>query len=114
LIATATIRCSLRTYPGYSPANCDDRWISPRRNATSGIGNQQSRASFRFPGDLQMTLTKPVKPVRNHIQPTDIKHWAKHWNVTPEQIEGAIEKVGNSVAAVEKFLAIQTASVRPG
>jgi hypothetical protein len=51
-----------------------------------------------------MTITKPIKPIRNHIQPSDIKRWAKHWNVVPEQINRAIDKVGNSAAAVEKRL----------
>jgi hypothetical protein len=49
-------------------------------------------------------LTQPEKPDRNHIEPQDIKRWAKHWNVEPAQLRSAIEKVGNSVAAVEKEL----------
>ena len=52
-----------------------------------------------------MTITKPVRPIRNRIQPSDIKHWAKHWNIDPEKIKCAIETAGNSVPAVEKHLA---------
>lgn len=54
-----------------------------------------------------MTLSKPQKPIRNHIQARDIKHWSKHWRVPPEHIRAAIDKVGNSVAAVEKELSLQ-------
>jgi hypothetical protein len=49
-------------------------------------------------------LTRSEKPIRNHIEHRDIKHWCKHLNATPEQLRGAIEKVGNAVAAVEKEL----------
>ena len=54
-------------------------------------------------------LTQPEKPSRNHIEPKDIKHWSKHLNATPEQLREAIEKVGNSVVAVEKELKNLTA-----
>jgi Protein of unknown function (DUF3606) len=47
-----------------------------------------------------MSITKPVQPVRDHIQPADIKCWARHWHVTDEQIRLTIEKTGNSVVAV--------------
>jgi hypothetical protein len=36
-----------------------------------------------------------------------VKHWSKHWKVMPEHVRGAIEKVGNSVAAVQKELTLQ-------
>jgi hypothetical protein len=54
-----------------------------------------------------VSLSKPDRPVRNHIQSDDVKHWSKHWKVMPEQIRGAIEKVGNSVTAVQKELILQ-------
>jgi hypothetical protein len=53
-----------------------------------------------------MSIAKPVQPVRNHIQPAEIKCWARHWHVTDEQIRMTIEKIGNSVDAVSKELAI--------
>jgi hypothetical protein len=53
-----------------------------------------------------MSITKPVQPVRNHIQPADVKCWARHWHVTEEQLRMTIEKTGNSVVAVRKELAI--------
>jgi Protein of unknown function (DUF3606) len=54
-----------------------------------------------------VSLSKPDRPDRNHIQSDGVKHWSKHWKVTPEQIRGAIEKVGNSVTAVQKELILQ-------
>jgi Protein of unknown function (DUF3606) len=54
-----------------------------------------------------MTLSKPGKPIRHHIETQDMKHWSKHWKVLPEQILVAVEKVGNSVAAVQKELRLQ-------
>ena len=53
-----------------------------------------------------MPITKPVQPTRRHIEQTELKHWAKRWNVTDEQLRLAIGKVGNSVAAVRKELAV--------
>jgi hypothetical protein len=36
-----------------------------------------------------------------------VKHWAKHWCVGPNEVQSAIEKVGNSVAAVQKYLELR-------
>lgn len=33
-----------------------------------------------------------------------MKRWSRHLNVTLDQLQAAIEKVGNSVTAVEKEL----------
>jgi hypothetical protein len=44
----------------------------------------------------------PEKPIRHHVESHDMKHWSKHWRVEPEAILAAVEKVGNSVAAVQK------------
>jgi hypothetical protein len=49
-----------------------------------------------------MTLSMPEKPIRHHVESHDMKHWSKHWRVEPEAILAAVEKVGNSVAAVQK------------
>lgn len=49
-------------------------------------------------------LTQPEKPDRNHIERKHIKRWSKHLNATPDRLREVIEKVGNSVAAVEKEL----------
>ncbi len=54
-----------------------------------------------------MVLSKPEKPIRHHIETHEMKHWSKHWKVVPEEIRTAIEKVGNSVTAVQKELCIR-------
>jgi hypothetical protein len=54
-----------------------------------------------------MPLTKPESPVRNQIRNLDLKHWCKHWSVEPVHVEAAIVKVGRSVTAVRKELALQ-------
>jgi len=54
-----------------------------------------------------MTLSKPEKPIRHHIETQDMKHWSKHWKVVPGEIRAAVEKVGNSVAAVQKELRLR-------
>jgi hypothetical protein len=53
--------------------------------------------------------TKPVKPDRSKInleQPHELKYWKHALDVPEEQILAAIEKVGNSAAAVRKELGI--------
>ena len=34
----------------------------------------------------------------------EVRYWAKHLGVTREELQGAIDKVGNSAAAVRKEL----------
>jgi hypothetical protein len=34
----------------------------------------------------------------------DVKYWTKHLNVTKEELQKAVDKVGNSAAAVRKQL----------
>ena len=72
--------------------------------ATISTGARDSASSA---AELRVSLTKPDQPIRNHIQPDDVKHWSKRWKVTPGQVLGAIEKVGNSVKAVQKELTLQ-------
>jgi hypothetical protein len=57
--------------------------------------------------DTSLTISRPERPIRNHIQANDVKLWSKHWKVPPEHIRAAIEKAGNSVGAVEKELGLQ-------
>jgi hypothetical protein len=57
---------------------------------------------------LKVSLTKTVKPTRNRIDShDDIRHWSKRWGVEPLDIHAAIEKAGNSVAAVQKELSLR-------
>jgi Protein of unknown function (DUF3606) len=52
-------------------------------------------------------LTSKAPPLRNHIAMDDdleIKYWTKHLGVTREELQCAVDKVGNSAAAVRKEL----------
>jgi Protein of unknown function (DUF3606) len=53
------------------------------------------------------TLTTKMPPLRNHIAMTEeleVKCWTKHLGVSREELQRAVDKVGNSAAAVRKEL----------
>ena len=55
-------------------------------------------------------LTKKETPDRSKInmhQPHEVHYWTKHLNVSMEELQKAIDKVGNSAAAVRKQLGIK-------
>ena len=52
-------------------------------------------------------LTNKAPPLRNHIamnEELEVKYWTKHLGVTRDELERAVDKVGNSAAAVRKEL----------
>lgn len=52
-------------------------------------------------------LTNKTPPLRNHIamnEPLEVKYWTKHLGVTRDELQRAVDKVGNSAAAVRKEL----------
>ena len=64
-------------------------------------------------GDVVMLAMKQIisrgSPDRSHIDVTEvtqIRHWAKHFNVETEALLEAIDKVGNGVATVRKELGL--------
>jgi hypothetical protein len=53
-------------------------------------------------------ITKPIAPERSKIileHEDEVKYWTRHLGVTEQELMLAIEKVGNSAAAVRKQLA---------
>jgi hypothetical protein len=51
--------------------------------------------------------TSKAPLLRNHIamdEATEVKYWTKHLGVTRDELQRAVDKVGNSVAAVRKEL----------
>jgi Protein of unknown function (DUF3606) len=53
-------------------------------------------------------MIKTVTRDRSKImleQENEFKHWARHFGVTKDELTRAVEKVGNSAAAVRKELA---------
>lgn len=75
------------------------------------FGTEQIRDTYVAPpcprGVSELALTQPTTPNRNHIGKGELKHWAKHWKVSPEDVRLAIEKVGNAVGAVHKELKLR-------
>jgi hypothetical protein len=58
-------------------------------------------------------LTKRDQPDRGKInmhEDYEVKHWTKAFGVTREELQKAVDKVGNSAAAVRKELGLLWAS----
>jgi uncharacterized protein DUF3606 len=54
-------------------------------------------------------LTAREQPDRSKInmnQVHEVRYWTKHLNVSKEELQRAVEKVGNSAAAVRKELVV--------
>ena len=52
-------------------------------------------------------LPNKVPPLRNHIamnEELEVKYWTKHLGVSQDELQRAVDKVGNSAAAVRKEL----------
>ena len=52
-------------------------------------------------------LTTKTPPLRNHIamnKELEVKYWTKHLGVARDVLQRAVDKVGNSAAAVRKEL----------
>lgn len=55
-------------------------------------------------------LNKKVQPNRSKIamsEEHEVKYWMKHLGVSKEELQRAVDKVGNSAAAVKKQLGKQ-------
>jgi hypothetical protein len=53
---------------------------------------------------------KVVRPMRTHIDTsheTQMRYWARHFGVCGDDLQKAIDKVGNSASAVRKQLAAE-------
>jgi Protein of unknown function (DUF3606) len=58
---------------------------------------------------MNSPLKRVVRPIRVHIdlsQDMQIRYWTRHFRVTSDELQKAIDKVGNSASAVRKQLAI--------
>ena len=49
---------------------------------------------------------EPDRSKINMSEPHEVKYWSHHLGVTPEKLQQAVDKVGNSAAAVRKELAV--------
>jgi hypothetical protein len=64
----------------------------------------------KFMGDV---LASKGERDRSHIamdDEADVRRWLKHLGVTKPELRHAVDKVGNSVAAVRKQLGLETES----
>ena len=52
------------------------------------------------------SLTRRDQPDRSKINMNEVHYWTKHLNISKEELHKAIDKVGNSAAAVRKELAV--------
>jgi uncharacterized protein DUF3606 len=48
---------------------------------------------------------EPDRSKINMTAPYDVKYWSHQLGVTPEKLQRAVDKVGNSAAAVRKEMA---------
>jgi 3-oxoacyl-[acyl-carrier-protein] synthase III len=54
--------------------------------------------------DLKKKGSQDRSKINMH-EPHEVRYWTKHLNVSKEQLQKAVDKVGNSAAAVRKELA---------
>jgi hypothetical protein len=54
--------------------------------------------------DLKKTGSQDRSKINMH-EPHEVQYWTKHLNVSKEELQKAIDKVGNGAAAVRKQLA---------
>ena len=54
--------------------------------------------------DLKKKGSQDRSKINMH-EPHEVNYWTKHLNVSKEQLQKAVDKVGNSAAAVRKELA---------
>ena len=55
------------------------------------------------------SLTKRDQPDRSKInmnEDYEVRYWTKHLNISKEELQKIVDKVGNSAAAVRKELAV--------
>ncbi|WP_065754352.1 DUF3606 domain-containing protein [Bradyrhizobium paxllaeri] len=57
--------------------------------------------------DNLTTREQPDRSKINMNQIHEVRYWTKHLNVSKEELQKAVEKVGNSAAAIRKELAVE-------
>jgi Protein of unknown function (DUF3606) len=56
--------------------------------------------------DSLTTREQPDRSKINMNQKHEVRYWTKHLNISKEQLQKAVDKVGSSAAAVRKELGI--------
>jgi hypothetical protein len=92
-------RIPTTTGPTHSAENIQTRWLL--------FVVESSQLMHTMEKFSRGALTKTVMPDRSKIAVTsenEIKYWTKHFGVTREELERAVERVSNSAASVRKEL----------
>ena len=55
---------------------------------------------------MQEAIDRVMQTKINMSNPTEVHCWTKHLNISKDELQKAIDKVGNSAAAVRKELAV--------
>jgi predicted RNA-binding protein YlqC (UPF0109 family) len=58
---------------------------------------------------MSTPLRRAARPIRVHIdlsQEMQVRYWTRHFRVSSDDLQKAIDKVGNSASAVRKQLAL--------
>ena len=58
--------------------------------------------------DIRMRRQRPDRSKINMGDDDDMRYWSKHLGVSKDQLAGAVDKVGNSAAAVRKELSVDS------
>ena len=58
--------------------------------------------------DIRMRRQRPDRSKINMSDDDDIRYWSKHLGVSKDELAGAVDKVGNSAAAVRKELRVDS------
>ena len=53
--------------------------------------------------NLNITRSQDRSKINMH-EPHEVRYWTKHLNVSKQQLQKAVDKVGNAAAAVRKEL----------
>jgi Protein of unknown function (DUF3606) len=80
--------------------------VGPDRSARP---TPQPAPPRRAQGLTMADLTKQAVPDRSKIaldRPDQVKYWTRHLGITDDELRRAIERVGNSAAAVRKELGL--------
>jgi 3-oxoacyl-[acyl-carrier-protein] synthase III len=55
-------------------------------------------------GDSKIHRGQPDRRLINMHEDFEVKYWTKHLGITREELQAAVDKVGNAAAAVRKQL----------
>ena len=58
--------------------------------------------------DIRMRRQRPDRSKINMGDDDDMRYWSKHLGVSKDQLAGAVDKVGNSAAAVRTELSVDS------